>query len=156
MGIEAGIAVGSAVGLADGRGSHMLSLHTPSLQSDVSSQVSPKLHLLQAPPPQSTSVSVPSRLPLVQVKDVGVAVVGTFEGFPVVGSGLDGSSVGLEVGIVEGCAVGSSDGRDVVGLFVGSGTGSAVGADDGEARHSSMFSSCFEILLRHNWVQICI
>ena len=148
VGTDTGAAAGSCVGTADGFGSHSLLLQTPCWQSELASHLKPKSQELHASPPQSTSVSVPSRSPFIHVLGVGAAEEGMLVGL--------GASVGSGTGKVEGLAVGARDGCAVVALGVGLALGHIDGLSEGEARHSSTLLSCFAILLRHSCVQMCI
>ena len=58
----------------------LFSKQVSELQSESFTQVLPPAHPGQTPPPQSTSVSKPSRTPFEQTARVGGAVVGAFVG----------------------------------------------------------------------------
>jgi hypothetical protein len=87
----------------------MLPIHESALQSSSSAQSCPTSQRGHAPPPQSMSVSKPSRLPSVQLAAVGMG---------------DGSGTGEAVGIGSGAGVGAG-----IGMRVGMGTGNRLGAE---------------------------
>ena len=127
VGKDDGAADGTGVGTGVGDSTHALLTHASDEQSPPSVHARPTLQRGQSPPPQSTSVSVPSRMSFVQVSNVGMGI-GTRLG-AAVGAGF-GYGDGAEVGTAVGAEVGEGDGAGV-GAEVGAGQGAEVGAGEG-------------------------
>ena len=137
VGVADGGIVGADVGAGTGSDDGCI-VHVPLgqswlEQSPLIEQVSPTLHGEQSWPPQSTSVSVPSSVPSVQLAAVGTpAGAGSGTG---VGAGKGvfvGAGRGRDVGAGSGTAVGARVG-DWTGIDVGAGLGTAVGDGSGTA-----------------------
>ena len=111
--VAAGVGTGVGDGVGEGVGGNLQTLPSHSArppQSESARQDFPTPQRPQSKPPQSTSVSVPSRKPFVHFAGVGAEVVGDWVGLGVVGEG-----VGVGGGGFVGALVGAGGGTPVIG-----------------------------------------